>query len=74
MPIKTMLLTRSGVVSSGRLPPSSPSAIARLARTIWSTISADDKLRVRPACPVAQKGQFMPHPACDDTQSVMRPG
>ena len=49
-------------------------AITRLARTICSTISAADMLRVRPACPVAQNGQFMPHPACDETHSVIRPG
>ncbi len=46
----------------------------RFARTICSMISAADMLRVRPAWPVAQNGQFMPQPACDETHSVMRPG
>ena len=44
------------------------------ARTICSMISAADMLRVRPAWPVAQKGQFMPHPAWLETHSVMRLG
>ena len=33
--------------------------------TIWCTISAVDRLRSSPACPVAQNGQFMPQPACE---------
>ena len=71
MPMKTMLVTRS---SSCSLGPSSPAAMARFAATTWSTISAVDMLRVSPAWPVAQNGQFMPQPACEDTQSVIRPG
>ena len=37
-------------------------------------ISAADMLRVSPAWPVAQNGQFIPQPACDETHSVIRPG
>ncbi len=74
MPMKTMLLTRSRLWSSLFLPPSPPSAMSRFARTICSMISAVDMLRVRPAWPVAQNGQFMPQPAWLDTHSVMRPG
>ena len=29
-------------------------------------------LRVSPACPVAQNGQFIPQPACDETHTVTR--
>ena len=48
--------------------------MTRLAWTIWSRISAADMLRVSPAWPVAQNGQFMPHPAWLDTHIVTRPG
>ena len=75
MPMKTMFVTRGASwPPSRRSPPSSPSEMALLAATTWATISAADMLRVRPAWPVAQNGQFMPHPAWDDTQSVTRPG
>jgi hypothetical protein len=37
-------------------------------------ISAADKFRVNPACPVAQNGQFMPQPAWDEIQIVTRDG
>jgi len=30
--------------------------------------------RVSPACPVAQNGQFIPQPACEDTHIVIRFG
>ena len=43
-------------------------------RTICSTISAVDRLRVSPACPVAQNGQAIPQPAWDDTHIVTRFG
>jgi hypothetical protein len=31
-------------------------------------------LRVSPAWPVAQNGQAIPHPACEETHIVTRPG
>ncbi len=58
MPMNTTLVTR---------PPA-----ARLARTTWSTISAVDRLRVRPCCPVAQNGHAIPQPAWLDRHSVVR--
>ena len=66
MPMKTTLLTRS------RLPGKSPSRTSREPAITCSTISAADRLRVSPACPVAQKGQFMPQPAWLDTHMVTR--
>ncbi|CAB4926976.1 unannotated protein [freshwater metagenome] len=57
MPMKTILERRVGP------PGSSPFAQARAAATICSVISPALKLRVRPAWPVAQNGQFIPHPA-----------
>jgi hypothetical protein len=75
MPMKTMLVTRSASCPpSVRRSPRAPSASALFAATTWSTISAVDMFRVRPAWPVAQNGQFMPQPACEDTQRVTRPG
>ncbi len=68
MPMNTTLLTRPGP------PGTSPAASARAPETTCSTISAVDMFRVSPACPVAQNGQFMPHPACDDTHIVTRSG
>ena len=58
MPMNTTLLTR--------VP------LSALARTTWSTISAVDRLRVRPCWPVAQNGQAMPQPAWLDRHSVVR--
>ena len=63
MPMNTMLDRRE------------PSAaiIAAAART-WSTISATDRLRSSPPWPVAQNGQAMPQPACEEMHRVARPG
>ncbi len=70
--MKTTLLTRSG--SSSADPPTSPWRSERAAATTCSTISPADMLRVRPACPVAQNGQFMPQPAWLEMQIVVRFG
>ena len=68
MPMNTMLLTRPG-------PPAiSPRDSARAPSTTCSTISAVLMLRVRPAWPVAQNGQAIPQPACDETHIVVRSG
>jgi hypothetical protein len=68
MPMNTTLDTRPG-------PPGiSPRASARAPATTCSTISAVDRFRVRPACPVAQNGQAIPQPAWEDTHMVTRPG
>ena len=67
MPMNTTFETRAG-------SPSSPLASMRAPATTWSTISAADMLRVSPACPVAQNGQFIPQPACDETHIVTRSG
>ena len=69
MPMNTTLETR-GLRAAGELAAASIRAPA----TTWSTISAVDMLRVRPAWPVAQNGQFMPQPACEETHIVTRPG
>lgn len=66
MPMKTTLLTRPGP------PGTSPRARAREAAVTCSTISAVDRLRVSPAWPVAQNGQFMPQPAWLEMQIVSR--
>src|SRR6516225_10705776 len=76
MPMKTMLETRevaegAGVLLAGRAVAGRR---ARSPATTWATISAVDRLRVSPACPVAQNGQAIPHPACDDTHIVTRSG
>ena len=78
MPMNTTLETRG---SGGRVPPGGrgdlagpPSASSRAPATTWATISAVDRLRVRPAWPVAQNGQAIPQPACDDTHIVTRSG
>jgi hypothetical protein len=55
-------------------PAISPSRSIRAPATTWSTISPADMLRVSPACPVAQNGQFIPQPACEDTHMVTRSG
>ena len=68
IPMKTMLLTRPGP------PGTSPRSSARAPATTCSTISAVDRLRVRPAWPVAQNGQFIPQPAWEDTHIVTRSG
>ena len=52
--------------------PISPSLQAFAAATICAVISPAVKFRVNPAWPVAQKGQFMPHPACDEMHTVVR--
>ncbi len=64
MPMKTTL--------SERRSPSCRSVTWPIARTTWSTISAVDMLRVRPAWPVAQNGQFIPQPAWLEMQTVER--
>src|SRR6204780_5725830 len=71
MPIKTMLETREVLVG---LPLGLSAARTRSPATTWATISAVDRFLVRPACPVAQNGQPIPHPACDDTHIVTRSG
>ena len=68
MPMNTTFDTRPGP------PGSSPRASARAPCITWATISAVDRFLVSPAWPVAQKGQAMPQPACDDTHMVARPG
>ena len=68
MPMNTMLEIRPGP------PGTSPRARALAPATTWVTISAVDRLRVSPAWPVAQNGQAIPHPACEDTHIVTRPG
>jgi hypothetical protein len=66
MPMNTTRDSRSGQ------PGSSPRAAMPANQTTWSTISAVDRLRVRPAWPVAQNGQAIPQPAWLDTQTVTR--
>jgi hypothetical protein len=53
-------------------PGKSPLAHARAAATTCAVISAALKFLVRPAWPVAQNGQFIPHPACEEIQTVAR--
>ncbi len=68
MPMNTTFDTRPG-------PPGTWSrASARAPATTCSTISAVDRLRVSPACPVAQNGQPIPQPACEETHMVTRLG
>ncbi len=68
MPMKTTLDTRP-------VPPAiSSRARERAPARTCSTISAVDRLRVRPAWPVAQNGQFMPQPACEEMHIVTRSG
>lgn len=69
MPMNTMFDTRCGA-SSGS--PTAPSRSARTPWTTWSTISAAERLRVRPDWPVAQNGQFMPQPAWEEMHMVTR--
>ena len=68
MPMNTTLDTRPGP------PGTSPAASWRAPETTCSTISPELMLRVSPACPVAQNGQFMPQPAWLDTHIVTRSG
>jgi hypothetical protein len=68
MPMNTTFDTRPGP------PGTSPLAIALAPANTWLTISAADRFRVRPAWPVAQNGQAMPQPACDETHIVTRSG
>ena len=66
--MKTTLPTRPG-------PPGIWSRASARAPTITcSTISAALRFRVRPPCPVAQKGQFMPQPAWLEMHIVTRFG
>ena len=64
MPLIRGVHVRVGVVGLERRSPA----------TTWATISAVDRFRVRPAWPVAQNGQPIPQPACDDTHIVTRSG
>ena len=50
------------------------SHVQPLAARTCSTISAVDRLRVSPPCPVAQNGQAMPQPACEEMHTVFRCG
>lgn len=68
MPMKTMLESRAGP------PGTSPSRRARMPSTIWCTISAVDRLRSSPACPVAQNGQFIPQLTWEEMHIVTRSG
>ena len=68
MPMNTTLETRPGP------PGTSSRASERAPATTCSTISAVDMLRCRPPWPVAQNGQAMPQPACEDTHRVTRLG
>src|SRR5207253_2503719 len=55
-------------------PRTSRRASARAPATTCATISAADRFLVSPAWPVAQNGQPIPQPACDETHMVTRPG
>ena len=68
IPMKTMLDKRVGP------PASSPSAQALEAARTCSRISAADRFRVSPICPVAQNGQAIPHPAWEEMHKVVRFG
>ena len=68
MPMNTTLETRPGP------PGTSPRASDRAPATTCSTISAVDMLRCRPPWPVAQNGQAIPQPACEETHIVARSG
>ena len=64
MPMKTMFDSR----------PSCSSRMTAAAARTCSRISAVVRFLVSPPCPVAQNGQAMPHPACDEMHSVLRFG
>jgi hypothetical protein len=51
--------------------PSRSRSSAAAARTC-SRISAADRLRFSPPWPVAQNGQAIPQPACDEMHTVLR--
>lgn len=68
MPMNTTFVSREGS------PVSAPESHAAAARRTCSTISAVERLRVSPICPVAQKGQAMPHPTSEEMHTVLRPG
>ena len=68
MPMKTTFDTRPGP------PGTAPAAMARAPAKTCVTISAADRFLVSPAWPVAQNGQAMPQPACEDTHIVTRSG
>ena len=68
MPMNTMLLRRPSP------PATSPSRIILAATRTCSIISPVDMLRVRPSLPVAQNGQPMPQPTCEEMHSVVRVG
>src|SRR5215470_17487917 len=76
MPMKTTLETRACAGLGLGLKGTVGLAVcsARWPATTWATISAVDRLRVSPAWPVAQNGQPIPQPACDDTHIVTRSG
>ena len=66
--MKTMLL------SLPVAPGTSPAASIRLAAKAWTAISARDRLRFSPPCPVAQKGHAIPQPAWELMHRVERFG
>ena len=68
MPMNTTFETRPAP------PGTAPAAIALAPANTCVTISAADRFLVRPAWPVAQNGQAMPQPACDDTHIVTLSG
>ena len=75
MPMNTMLLTTARRNRLAGPPATSPRRErAERAATTCSTISAVDMLRVRPSCPVAQNGQFIPQPAWLEMHTVTRSG
>ncbi len=65
--MKTTLLTPAGASDP-------PAASWRAPASTCSTISAVDRLRVSPFCPVAQNGQAIPQPAWLETHIVTRLG
>ena len=67
IPMKTTLEIRPG-------PWISPSRMARAATRTWSRISAVDRFRWSPPCPVAQNGHAIPHPAWLEMHTVARSG
>ena len=83
MPMNTTLVNLSPVSLSpvnlspdSRSPADPPPSSRRLtaaARTC-SRISAVLRLRVSPPCPVAQNGQAIPQPACEEMHTVLRSG
>ena len=76
IPMKTTFDTRRGRSRSASASPpgTSPRRSILAPATTCSTISAVDRLRVNPPCPVAQKGQFIPQPAWLEIHIVTRSG